>query len=134
MSGEVNALLVAAEEMERRCRRYSRVGALLSSLFFVLSVAAVHALSTSVATYLLHGNYQLPLAAGAAFATAACVTYVLSDVYRYKAVKAARQACVFRRTAETVAEIDRIMAKLEKEIDELEQELKKRDMRESSAD
>ena len=41
---------------------------------------------------------------------------------------------MFRRTAEAVAEIDRIMAKLEKEIDELEQELKKRDMRETSAD
>ena len=112
MTDEIKALLTAAQKAEERCRRYSRMEALLLSLFFVLSVAATSALSMSVVAYFLYGSYQSPLATGVAFATAACVTYVLSDVYRYKAVKAARQACVFRRAAEIITEIERIRKKI----------------------
>ena len=115
MSAEVNALLAAAEEAERRCRRYGRVVDMLDRLTLALYIPAFVITVTGLVAHLLYGVSQA-IIAGLALWIAGYATYILRDVYSLKAVKAARQACVFRRIARTVAEIDRIMAKLEKEI------------------
>jgi hypothetical protein len=131
---EVKALLAAAEEAEEKCRRYGKLATLLDKLALVLYIPAFVA---TVAGLVVHMLYSMPqiVIAGLALWFAGYVAYILRDVYSGKAVKAARQACVFRRTAEAVAEIERIMMKLGKEVGEVEQELKKRGIaRESSAD
>jgi len=133
MSAEVKALIAAAQEAERRCKRYSRVADMLDRLTFALYIPAFAVTTIGLVAHLLYSMQYLVIA-GLALWIAGYAAYILRNVYNSKATKATRQACVFRHTAETVAEIDRIMAKLEKEIDGLEQELKKRDMRESSAD
>ena len=130
---DVEKLLASAEETERRCRRYGRLATQLDRLTLALYIPAFVITVTGLVAHLLYGMSQVAIA-GLALWIAGYATYILRDVYSSRAAKAARQACVFRRTAEAVAEIERIMAKLEKEVDELEQELKKRDMRESSAD
>jgi hypothetical protein len=133
MSVKVGALLAAAEEAEERCRRYGRLAAQLVKLTFALYVPAFVATAAGLVAYMLYNAPHLAIA-GLVMWIVGYVVYILSGVCSYKAVKAARQACIFRRTAESVAEIEKIRMMLEKEIDELEQELKKRDMRESSAD
>jgi len=134
MNDEVRPLLAAAEETERRYRRYSRVADMLDRLTLALYIPAFVITVTGLVAHLLYGMSQAVIA-GLALWIAGYATYILRDVYSGRAIKAARQACVFRHTAEAVAEIDRIMAKLEKEVDELEQELKKRGIaRETSAD
>jgi len=134
VSAEVKALLAAAEEAEERYRRYSRVADMLDKLTLPLYIPAFVATAAGLVAYLLHSIPHLVIASLALW-TAGYVAYILRDVYSDKATKAAEAACTYRRTAEAVAEIDRIMAKLEKEIDELEQELKKRGIaRETSAD
>jgi len=131
---DVEKLLASAEETERRYRRYGRLATQLDRLTLALYIPAFVITVTGLVAHLLYGMSQAVIA-GLAMWIAGYATYILRDVYSGRAVKAARQACVFRHTAETVAEIDRIMAKLEKEIDELEQELKKRGIaRETSAD
>jgi len=134
VSVEVKALLAAAEETEERCRRYGRLATQLDRLTFALYMPAFVVITTGLVAYMLYSMPYL-VTAGLALWTAGYVAYILRDVYSDKATKAAEAACTYRRTAEAVAEIDRIMAKLEKEIDELEQELKKRGIaRETSAD
>jgi len=133
MSAEVKALLAAAEETERRCSRYGRLAAQLDKLTLALYIPATVTTAAGLVAYMLYGMPHLATA-GLALWIAGYTAYILRDVYSLKSVKAARQACVFRRTAEAVAEIEKITAKLEKEVGELEQELKKRDMREPSAD
>jgi hypothetical protein len=90
----------------------------ISGLALLLLVAVAH--------FAYGYDYKPPLAAGAALWIAGYVAYMLREVYSYKAAKAAERACVLRRTAEIVVEIERIKTKLVKEIDELEQELKNR--------
>ena len=135
MSVKLSALLAAAEEAEERCRRYDRLAARLVKLTFALYIPAFVTTAAGLVAYMLYSVPHLAVA-GLAMWVAGHVVYILSGVYSYRAIKATRQACVFRRTAEAVAEIERIKMMLEKEkkIDELEQELKKRDMGESSAD
>jgi ABC-type transport system involved in cytochrome bd biosynthesis fused ATPase/permease subunit len=125
MSAEVKALLAAAEEAEDRCKRYSRVADMLDRLTLALYIPAFVATAVGLAAHMFYGWWQIA-AAGLALWIAGYAAYILRDVYGDKAAKSARQACVFRRTAEAAAEIDRVVAKLEKEVDELEQELKKR--------
>ena len=112
MSGEAGVLLAAAQEAERRCRRYSRVADMLDKLTLALYIPAFVATAAGLVAYLLHSIPHLVIASLALW-IAGYAAYILRDVYSGKAVKAARQACMFRRTAETVAEIERIMAKLE---------------------
>ena len=134
VSAEVKALLAAAEETEERYRRYSRVADMLDRLTLPLYIPASAVTVAGLVAYLLYG-IQHVAAIGLALWIVNYARLILYVVSGYMAVKAARRACVFRRTAEVVAEIDRIMAKLEKEIDELEQELKKRGIaRETSAE
>ena len=122
-SKELRALLAAAEDAERRCRKYSRRADLMDKLSFMLLPAFV-AITVGLVAYGLYGWRQM-LATGLALWFAGYVAYMLRTIYDYKAAKAARQACVFRRTAETAAEIERIMAELEKAAEELIQELEK---------
>jgi len=115
VSAEVKALLAAAQEAEERGRRYGRLAAQLVKLALALYILAFVATAIGLAVYLLHGLWLWQIAAaGLALWIAWYATHILHNVYNYRAVKAARRACVFRRTAEAVAEIERIMAKLEK--------------------
>jgi len=132
-SAEVKALLAAAEETEERCRRYSKLVAQLDKLALALYILAFAITVAGLFAYMLYSMPQI-VVAGLVLWTAGYATYILRDVYSDKATKATEVACTYRRTAEAVAEIDRIMAKLEKEIDELEQELKKMGTVEKSAD
>ena len=90
-------------------------------------------ITIGLVAYVFYGLWQV-VVTGLVFWLVGYVAYILRDVYSYRAAKAARQACVYRRTAEIVAEIERIKAKLEKEIDELGHELKKRGIVGESAD
>jgi small-conductance mechanosensitive channel len=127
MNDKVKALLAAAESAEERCRRYSRRAALCDRLSFALYITATALMLLGATAYFFYGyDYRLPFAVSATLWIAGYAAYILRDVYDSRAAKAARKACVFRRTAETIAEIEKIKAKLEKEIDELGQELKKR--------
>ena len=126
MNDKVKALLAAAESAEERCRRYSRRAALCDRLSFALYIPATALMLLGATAYFYGYDYRLPFAVSVALWIAGYAAYILRDVYDSRAAEAARKACVFRRTAETIAEIEKIKAKLEKEIDELEQELKKR--------
>ena len=113
MSGEVDALLAAAEEAERRCRRYGRLAAQLDKLVFALYIPAFVATATGLFVHALYGMSQAVIA-GLALWVAGYATYILRDVYSLKAVKAARQACVFRRLAEAALEIEKLKEKITK--------------------
>jgi len=121
---KVKALLAAAEDAERRCKEYSRRAALLDKLSLALLPAFIVIVAGLVA-YVLYGLWQV-VVTGLVFWLVGYAAYILRDVCSYRAAKAARQACVYRRTAEIAAEIERIKVKLEKEIDELGQELERR--------
>ncbi len=95
MSDEVRTLLAAAEGAEERRRRYSRVAELLDKLFFTLLVAAAFVLAAGVVTYLLY-SHRLLASIGVALSISMYVALILRDIYRYKAAKAARQACELR--------------------------------------
>jgi len=126
---EVRALLAAAEDAERRYKRYGMLATLLDSLSFVLYVVAGVVFGVSLADYLLHGGaYMSLLVVGLALWWSATVTRMLHDVYDRKATKAARQACTFRDVAEIITEIRKIKARLEVAVDRLEQELKRRNL------
>jgi hypothetical protein len=133
MNGKVKALLAAAQDAEERHRWYSRVADILDKLTLVLSVPAFILITAGLVLYLMYDWWQI-FATGAALWFAGYATRVMHDIYSNKAAKAARQACVFRRTAETIIEIHKLKAKLEKEMDELTQKLKKRGDEETSAD
>jgi small-conductance mechanosensitive channel len=121
---KVKALLAAAEDAERRCKEYSRRAALLDKLSLALLPAFI-VITIGLVAYVLYGLWQV-VVTGLVFWLVGYVAYILRDVYSYRAAKAARQTCVYRHTAEIAAEIERIKVKLEKEIDELGQELERR--------
>ena len=113
MSEEIRSLLAAAREAEERCKRYSRVADMLDRLTLALYIPALAVTAVGLVAHLLYGMPQMA-AAGLALWIAGYAAYILRDVYSYRAVKAARRACVFRRVAEIVAEIEKIKMKLEK--------------------
>jgi len=113
MSAEVKALLAAAEEAERRCRRYSRVADVLDKLTLALYIPAFVITVTGLVAHLLYGVSQVVIA-GLALWIAGCVAYILRDVYSYKATKAAEAACTYRRTAGTIMEIRKLKTEIEK--------------------
>ena len=128
MNDEVKALLAAAESAEERCRRYSRRAALCDRLSFALYITATALMLLGATAYFFYGyDYRLPFAVSVALWIAGYAAYILRDVYDSRAAEAARKACVFRRTAETIAEIEKIKTGLEKKIDELKQEVKRMD-------
>ena len=114
MSAEVKALIAAAEETEERCKRYSRVADMLDKLALALYIPALATSVAGLATYLLY-NVQHVAVAGLALWATGYAAYILRNVYDYRAVRAARRACVFRRAAEIIVGIEKIKAKLEKE-------------------
>jgi len=126
MNNEVKALLTAAEDAEKRCRRYSRWATLLDNTSFVLYVSAGATFGASLADYLLHGGGYTLLAAGLALWASAAVARILHDVYDRKATKAAEQACTFRSVAEVIAEIKKVKTWLKEAVYKLEQELERR--------
>jgi len=113
VSVEVKALLAAAEEAEERCKRYSRVVDTLDKLTFALYIPAFVATAAGLVAYLLYSIPQVA-AAGLALWIAEYVAYILRDVYSYRAVKAARQACMFRHLAEAALEIEKLKEKITK--------------------
>jgi len=112
MSAEVKALIAAAQEAERRCRRYSRVADMLDKLTLPLYIPA----SAVTVAYLLYG-IQHVAAVGLALWIAGYAAYILRDVYSSKATKAARRACVFRHLAEAALEIEKLKEKITKKND-----------------
>jgi len=116
VSVEVKALLAAAEVVEERCKRYSRVADVLDKLTLALYIPATVATAIGLATYMLYSMPHL-VATSLALWIVDYAAYILRDVYSGKAAKAARQACVFRRTAEIVAEIERIKEEIMKKND-----------------
>ncbi|MFZ8811929.1 MAG: hypothetical protein ACO2PN_28000 [Pyrobaculum sp.] len=126
MTNEVRALLAAAEDAERRCKKYSRLTALLDDVSFILYISAGATFGASLADYLLHGGYSLLIVGMALWASAAAMR-MLHHVYGRKATKATRQACTYR-AAEIITEIRKIKARLEGAVDRLEQELERRKM------
>ncbi len=118
MSGKAGALLAAAEEAEERCVRCGRLAARLDRLALALYASALLATAAYLFAYLLHG-LQLWHVAGAGLALwiAYYAARILRDVCSIKAAEAARQECVFRRTAEIITEIEKIRMKLEKKIE-----------------
>ena len=113
MSAEVKALIAAAEEAEERCKRYSRVADMLDRLTLALYIPALVATAVGLVAYLLHSIPHL-VATSLALWIAGYVAYILRDVYSYRAVKAARQTCVFRHLAEAMLEIERIKEEIMK--------------------
>jgi small-conductance mechanosensitive channel len=113
-SEKVRALLAAVEDAERRHRKYSSWAAQLDRVSLALYIVAMaFMLLTAVAYFFYHYDYyMLTFAAGIACWAAGYVAHVLYNVYSCKAVKAARQACVFRSAAEIIAEIEKIKTKL----------------------
>ncbi|MFZ8809072.1 MAG: hypothetical protein ACO2PN_13345 [Pyrobaculum sp.] len=128
MSDEVKALLAAAEDVERRCLRYSKVATLLDSLSLSLYATAGTTFGISLAEYLLHGGGFMLFVAGLALWWSAYIAKVLRDFYDRKATKTARQACVFRSVAEIITEIREVKTKLEEAVDRIEQELERRSL------
>jgi len=126
MSGEVKALLAAAEDAEKRCRRYSRWAALLGNISFMLYISAGAAFGASLADYLLRGGGYTLLVAGLALWASAAVARILYDVYGHRATEAARQTCTYRSVAEIITEIREIRTRLEKAVGKPEQELERR--------
>jgi len=113
MSVEVGALLAAAEEAEKRCRRYSRVADMLDRLNLALYIPAFATTAIGLVAHLLYNMPQM-VAAGLALWIAGYIAYILRDVYSLKSVKAARRACVFRRLAEAVLEIEKLKEEITK--------------------
>jgi len=113
MSGEVDALLAAAEEAEERCKRYSRIANMLDKLTLALYIPALVTTAAGLVAYLLHNIPQVA-AAGLVLWTAGYAAYILRDVYSSRATKAARQACVFRRLAEAALEIEKLKEEIMK--------------------
>jgi hypothetical protein len=107
--------LLAAEEAERRHKRYGRLAAQLDRLALALYIPAFVATTIGLVAHLLYGLWQMA-AAGLVLWIAGYAAYILRDVYSYKAVKADRQACVFRRTAETIMEIRKLKTEIEKKM------------------
>jgi uncharacterized membrane protein len=123
----VRGLLAAAQDAEERYRRYSRTADLLIRLSFTLYISALAVMVTGAVAYFAYGwEWQTAASVGLVLAVAGYVAYILHNIYFDKAVKAVRQACVYKTVAEAVAEIRNIRAKLEKTVEGLEQELKKR--------
>jgi hypothetical protein len=84
----------------------------------VLYISGLALLLLAAVAHFAYGyDYKPPLAAGAALWIAGYVAYMLREVYSYKAAKAAERACVLRRTAETIIEIEKIKAELAKKTD-----------------
>jgi len=127
MSDKVEALLKAAQEAERRCRRYGRAAYLLDMLSVALYGTALGTV-TSRRSHVFRRRGWLPVfATGAALMVVGYAAYVMSGVYGAKATKAARQACVYRHVADVIAEIERIKAELSNQVEKLKQELKRRE-------
>jgi len=129
MSAEVSEFLAAARKAEERYKKYSRVADMLDRLALALYIPAFAVtavgLAVGLVAYLLYSMPHLVIA-GLSLWIAGYAAYILHNVYSHEAAKAARQACVFRRTAETLDEIKKVMAELEKDVEKLEQEMKKR--------
>jgi uncharacterized membrane protein (UPF0182 family) len=113
-SEKVRALFAAAEDAERRHRKYSRRAAQLDRASLALYIIAMaFMLLTAVAYFFYHYDYMLTFAAGIVCWAAGYTARVLHNVYSCKAVKAARQACIFRSVAEIITEIEKIKTQLE---------------------
>jgi ABC-type multidrug transport system fused ATPase/permease subunit len=124
---KIRALLAAAQDAEERYRRYSKTADTLIKLSFMLYASALAVMVAVAVAYFAYGwEWQTAASVGLALAIAGYAAYMLHDIYNGRAVKAARQACVYKTVAEAVAEIRNIRAKLEKTVEGLEQELKKR--------
>jgi len=112
MSG-VEKLLAVAEETEERCRRYGRLAAQLDRLTLALYIPATVATAAGLVAYLFYGLWQI-ITTALALWIAGYAAYILRDVYSYRAVKAAIQACEFRHLAEATLEIERLKEKITK--------------------
>jgi uncharacterized membrane-anchored protein len=131
---EVKALFAAAQDAEEKYRKYSRTEDTLIRLSFTLYISALVAVIAGATAYFVGWEWRSATAAGLALMVTGYVAYILHSIYADKAVKAAGQACVYKTVAEAVAEIRSIRAALEKAVEGLEEELKKRGDSWQSAD
>jgi hypothetical protein len=110
---EVETLLAVARDAEERCRRYSRVASMLDRLTLALYILAFATVATGLVAHMLYGLWQI-VVAGLALWVAGYAVYILRDVYSDKTTKAAETACIYRCTAETIMEIRKLKAEVEK--------------------
>jgi Flp pilus assembly protein TadB len=112
------------KEVAKKSLRYSRLSTLLDRLVIALFVSAGLA---TVAYVLSHGVYWQLLVAGIALAVASYVADRLRDNYYRKMLKETQQLEKLVYMLALAIKIDGLVAKLEKEIDELERRLQATD-------
>jgi membrane protein implicated in regulation of membrane protease activity len=119
-------LVAKMKEVARKSLRYNKLVALLSGLTITLIVSS----ATATVVYVLsNGVYWQLLVASIALAIAVPVANRLSDRYYREAIKETKQLERLVYILALSIKIDGLIAKLEKEIDELEREMKKRGIR-----
>jgi NADH:ubiquinone oxidoreductase subunit H len=120
MNDEIRTLLVAAENAVEKSVKYSKTAFSISWLWCVLSVLSVAA----AVAYFLLGGWHLA-AAGASLAVASLVADRLYYRYYRAALEEAYKLDRLVHMAALVYRLDQLMAETEKEIEEMEQILKK---------
>jgi hypothetical protein len=114
------------KEAAEKYTKYSRVAAIMFALEDVLLLSSFVLVVASVVLYLLYDVFYWQLVSvGMAAVAAAYIADRLSTHYYRKALEEVSRLERLAPVAALAIEFDKIVAKLEKEIDELGQELKK---------
>ena len=114
-------LILEMGVVAERGLRYSRTASFLLTLEIVLHISAVVATVVSV----VYPHPQLVVTCVALW-VATLVATILHDRYRIAILKEFDKLAKLARFVALSVKIDELLAKLEREVDELEQELKKR--------